>query len=155
MYQYIYLIFFLLIASCNSNDDICTENGTPLMNLDFKNNNGDIKTLDTLYLEVEMANHKKIEIAKAQTNVKEIKVPLRVDPSTTTNIYLRTRKLGPVSLFRINYQQKTQYASPACGYRVLYQNISANLLQSNPVQSILPAQNDITNEDNPHFHLIF
>ncbi len=51
--------FFILVAitslySCGGEDDICTEGeATPRMKVKFKSTEGKLKTLDTLYVDVE------------------------------------------------------------------------------------------------------
>lgn len=150
-----FVLVSLLVWSCNSNDDICVENGTPKMFIKFKDNMGLAKTLDTLYLDVEFSGNHRISITQAQANVTQILVPLRVDDSSITDFYVRTRKNGVESKIRMHYQKKLEYASPACGFRLLYQNTSSQLLQPNPVQSVEMIQNEITNENNPHLSLIF
>jgi hypothetical protein len=145
----------LLLFSCNSEDDICTGGeATPRLKMKFKNKNtGKLKTLDSLYLMVDYGNGNFGTLTKGKTD--SIFVPLRIDDSGYTDIYVKTTKNGNQSKFRLNYQTKNQFVSPACGVKKLYENIQYNLLAPNPILDLELSENQIINENKTHLYLLF
>ncbi len=144
----------LFVISCSSDDDICTSGeATPRIKLKFKTQDGKEKTLDTLYLSVDYEAEKSLVIHQAK--VDSVLVALRVDNQEFTNIYIKQRKYGPESKIKINYTTKSEYVSPACGIKRLYENLEAEILEADPVTDIEKNQNQIINENKTHLYLIF
>lgn len=147
--------FVLLMTSCGSEDDICLNaDSTPRLKLEFKNAGGYITTLDSLYVDVDYGKTELTTIISS-AKVDSVFIPLRVDDNAYTDIYFRTRKAGNKSKIRINYDSKAIYVSPACGFKKNYENLNAELLQSNPVLSIEQNQTSLTNENKTNFYLRF
>lgn len=150
----LYVLLALCVVSCGSDDDICTSGeATPRLKLKFLTAEGKQKTLDTLYLSVDYASGKSLILKSAK--VDSVFIPLRVDGQQYTDFYVRQRSAGPESKIRINYTTSSEYVSPACGIKRLYQNVGAELLQNNPVSALEKVQNSIVNEDKTHLYLIF
>ena len=151
--------FLLLLNSCGSDDDIClNSDSTPRLKFKFKVPNTDsnqLATIDTLYVDVDYGKATLTSIIKAQQKVDSIYVPMRVDDVPYTDIYFRTRKAGPRSKLRVSYTTKKIYVSPACGYKINYENLNAELLEKNPVQIVESNQNSLTNESRINFYLRF
>lgn len=130
------------------------------MKVKFKATDGKIKTLDSLFVSVE---YKDGEITHLQPNnsssvflnVDSVFVPLRVDENGFTNIYFRTSKIGDSSKLKVNYTTKTEYVSPACGMKKLYENLDASVENPNPILNVEINQTEILNEDKTHLYLIF
>lgn len=156
MKQILFLLlgFTIFMFSCSSDDDICTSGeATPRLKMRFKTDLGKEKTLDTLYLSVDYANGKSLIYHAA--NVDSVFIPLRVDDQPFTDFYVKLRKNGPESKIRVNYTTTSEYVSPACGIKRLYQNAESVLLQPDPVFNLENSQNQIINEDKTHLYLIF
>lgn len=150
----LFLICSFFCVSCTSDDDICTSGeATPRMKIRFKTELGKEKTLDTLYLSVDYSTGKSLIYHAA--NVDSVFLPLRVDDQPFTDFYVKLRKNGPESKIRVNYTTSSEYVSPACGIKRLYQNVESALQQSDPVLNIENFQNQIVNEDKTHLYLIF
>lgn len=152
-------IFLLLLAlgtmACNSDDDICTSGeATPRLKLKFKNaNNKEIK-LDTLYIDINYGAGVREVVAKA--SVDSVFVPLRVDNTGSTELNIYTTKARTNgSVVRLNYTEKAEYVSPACGIRKLYQDLRSQLVTPNNVKNVELNQTEITNESKTHLYLIF
>ena len=148
------IILAFLLVSCGSDDDVCTSGeATPRIKIKFKSSDGKEKTLDFLYLSVDYASGKKLVIK--QKAVDSVSIPLRVDEQLFTDIYVKETEKGPESKIRVNYQTKSQYVSPACGIKKLYETVDPVLLQPNPVTKVQKNQNEIINENKTHLFLIF
>lgn len=146
----------LLLTSCGSDDDICLgEESTPRLKLLFRNANNQDISLDTLYVDVDYGKDSLTHIITAAANKDSVMVPMRIDDSPYTDIYIRQRLVGPTSKLRINYDKKAIYVSPACGFKINYENLKGAILQGNPVQSIQSNNTSLTNENSTNFYLRF
>ncbi|MCG2793330.1 MAG: DUF6452 family protein [Weeksellaceae bacterium] len=147
----------LLLTSCGNDDDICLgEESTPRLKLKFRNeSNNLLKTIDTLYVDVDYGKAELKSIVAAAPNVDSVFVPLRIDDSPYTDFYIRQRKAGPTSKIRVSYDKKAIYVSPACGFKINYESLKAELLQSDPVKSIQSNNTSLTDESKINFYLRF
>lgn len=147
--------FSLLLFSCNSEDEICTSGeATPRLKLKFKTqSSGKAKTLDSLFVLVDYGNGNFGTLTKAK--VDSVLIPLRIDDSGFTEMYMKTSKNGPQSKLRFVYQTKNQFVSPACGVKKLYENLNVSLLQTNPIQAVEISENQISNENKTSVFLLF
>jgi hypothetical protein len=136
------LSFLFILTSCGSDDDIClSSDSTPRLKLKFRsaaNTSNQLIRIDTLYVDVDYGKTSLTNIITAQPNVDSIFVPMRVDNAVYTDIYFRTRKNGPRSKMRVSYITKPIYVSPACGYKINYENLNAELLESNLYKMLNP-----------------
>lgn len=147
--------FMLLLTSCGSDDDICLgQDSTPRLKLLFRNASNQLYTADTLYVDVDYGKDTIKNIIYA-ANVDSILVPLRIDDSPYTDFYVRRRSVGPISKIRVSYDKKSIYVSPACGFKVNYENLKGEVLQTDPVQSIQTNNTSLTNENSINFYLRF
>lgn len=148
--------FLMLLTSCGSDDDIClSTDSTPRLKLKFRNANDQLVRLDTLYVDVDYGKTELTNIITAAANVDSVFVPMRIDESPYTDIYIKQRKAGPTSKIRINYDAKSIYVSPACGFKINYENLKADLLEGNPVQSVQSNNTSLTDETKINFYLRF
>ncbi|WP_162088322.1 hypothetical protein [Chryseobacterium aquaeductus] len=148
-----FLIISLVMISCGGDDDICESGeGTPRMKIMFKNADK-ITTLDSIKLYVNYGV-RTVDLGWSR-NADSILVPLRVDESPYTDLFVKTTAKGDSSLVRVNYTTKSIYVSPGCGAKLNYENVSGELLKANPVIKIEPGQNFIENEDKTNLYLVF
>lgn len=146
----------LLLTSCGSDDDICLgEESTPRLKLKFRNavTNG-LTRLDTLYVDVDYGKTPYTNIIYA-ANVDSVFVPMRIDDSPYTDIYVRTRRGQAGSRIRVTYDKKSSYVSPACGFKINYENLKSELTGTTPVQGIQTNNTSLTDENNINFYLRF
>lgn len=145
----------LTLVACNSDDDICTnDERSPRLKLKFKDQNNKLKTLDTLFINVDYGDGERNVIARTQ--VDSVLVPLRIDGAPYTDLKIFTsRKATSAALLRVNYTERLEYVSSACGIRKLYEKVSPQLLAPSPVTDIEPIQKEILNEDKTHIYLVF
>ena len=153
------ILFTLLLGffalSCSSDDDICTSGeATPRMKIKFKNSvTGNIKTLDSLYLDADFGNGP-VNLVR-QKLADSVLLPLRVDDVPYTDFYVRLTRKGAASAIRVNYSTKSEYVSPACGIRKLYDSFDPVLTTPNPVVSLEKNQTSILDENKTHLYLHF
>lgn len=82
-------------------------------------------------------------------------IPLRVDETPFTKIYVGTSRKAVNSEIQINYTTASEYVSPACGIKKLYQNVNAVLEVPNAVVGIEQNQTQIIDESKTHLYLLF
>lgn len=144
-----------MLTSCENDDDVCVSGeATPRLKIKFKSTDNKVKTLDSLYLDVDYGNNNVLTVIKA-AKVDSALVPIRVDDAGFTELYVRTTKKGSVSKIKLNYNTTSEYVSPACGFKRLYQNLSGTLETVNPVTKVELNQNQIINENKAHLYLVF
>ncbi|WP_292009223.1 DUF6452 family protein [Chryseobacterium sp.] len=157
--KYLQFFFFLvgmsMLCSCGGDDDICESGeGTPRMKVMFKSAlSGKETTLDSLYVSVDYGSGK-VDLGGTKDSGSRL-IPLRVDDSPYTDIYFKETKNGNESQVRINYSTKSTYVSPGCGVKKTYQNLTSELIQSDPVVELELGQNYIENEDKTNLYLLF
>lgn len=151
----LFLGLLLFFTSCSGDDDIClNSDSTPRLKLKFKNSGGQLVRLDSLYLDVDYGNVPVKNII-TQASVDSVFVPMRIDDSPYTDIFIRMRKYGAKSKIRISYDKKAIYVSPACGFKINYDNLKSSLIQSNPVQNVEPNKTSLSDESKVNFYLGF
>ena len=150
-----FLILGFLLTSCENDDDVCVSGeATPRLKIKFKSADNKVLTLDSLYLDVDYGNNNVLTVVKA-AKVDSALIPIRVDDVGFTELYVRKTKKGSVSKIKLNYNTTSEYVSPACGFKRLYQNLSGTLETANPVTKVELNQNQIINENKAHLYLVF
>ncbi|WP_228446577.1 hypothetical protein [Chryseobacterium sp. 3008163] len=148
-----FLILSVIMISCGGDDDICESGeGTPRMKIMFKNADK-ITTLDSLKVYVDYGA-RTVDLGWSR-NTDSILVPLRVDDSPFTDLYVKRTKKGDSSKVRVSYTTKSIYVSPGCGAKLNYENVSGQLLKVTPVIKLESGQNFIENEDKTNLYLVF
>lgn len=148
------LLIFLLIISCGGDDDICTSGeATPRLKVKFKDTNNKIVRLDSLYVSVDYGQGEKNILSAGR--VDSAFIPLRVDDNTYTDVYIKRRINGTSSKIRVNYNSRSEYVSPACGIKKVYDDVNINLENQNPVVAVEQNLTEIINEDKTPLYLIF
>ena len=150
-----FLILGFLLTSCENDDDVCVSGeATPRLKIKFKSADNKVLTLESLYLDVDYGNNNILTVVEA-TKIDSVLVPIRVDDAGFTELYVRTTKNGKVSKIKLNYNTTSEYVSPACGFKRLYQNLTGTLETANPVTKVELNQNQIINENKAHLYLVF
>ena len=127
---------------------------TPRLKIKFKSADNKVLTLDSLYLDVDYGNNNILTVVRA-AKVDSALIPIRVDDAGFTELYVRKTKKGSVSKIKLNYNTTSEYVSPACGFKRLYQNLTGTLETANPVTNVELNQNQIINENKAHLYLVF
>jgi hypothetical protein len=148
-----FFILSVMMISCGGDDDICESGeGTPRLKVTFKN--GDkITKLDSLKVYVDYGV-RTVDLGWSR-NVDSIFIPLRVDESPYTDLFVKRTRKGDSSRVRVSYSTKSIYVSPGCGAKLNYENVSGQLLKSNPVIKLETGQNFIENEEKTNLYLVF
>lgn len=149
-------VFLFSLFSCGSDDDICVSGeATPRMKLKFKTKStGKVKTLDSLFINVDYGKGQ-VPVIAAKTKTDSVFIPLRVDDVPFTKIYVGLSRAAISSEIKVNYTTKSEYVSPACGIKKVYENANAVLEVPNPVLEIEQNQTQIIDESKTHFFLLF
>lgn len=144
-----------MLTSCENDDDVCVSGeATPRLKIKFKSADNKVLTLDSLYLDVDYGNNNVLTVVRA-AKVDSALIPIRVDDAGFTELYVRKTKKGNVSKIKLNYNTTSEYVSPACGFKRLYQNLTGTLETANPVTKVELNQNQIINENKAHLYLVF
>lgn len=144
-----------MLTSCENDDDVCVSGeATSRLKIKFKSADNKVLTLDSLYLDVDYGNNNILTVVRA-AKVDSALIPIRVDDAGFTELYVRKTKKGSVSKIKLNYNTTSEYVSPACGFKRLYQNLSGTLETANPVTKVELNQNQIINENKAHLYLVF
>lgn len=144
-----------MLTSCENDDDVCVSGeATPRLKIKFKSADNKVLTLDSLYLDVDYGNNNVLTVVRA-AKVDSALIPIRVDDAGFTELYVRKTKKGSVSKINLNYNTTSEYVSPACGFKRLYQNLTGTLETANPVTNVELNQNQIINENKAHLYLVF
>lgn len=141
------------MISCGGDDDICESGeGTPRMKIMFRNGEK-ITKLDSLKIYVDYGV-RTVDLGWSR-NVDSIFIPLRVDESPYTDLFVKTSKKGDSSKVRVSYTRKSIYVSPGCGAKLNYENVSGQLLKPTPVIKVESGQNFIQDEQKTNIYLGF
>lgn len=141
------------VISCGGDDDICESGeGTPRMKIALKKDNK-ISTLDSIKIYADLGTSV-IDLGW-KLKVDSVFVPLRVDDSPFTDIYVKTTTQEDSTRVRINYTTKSIYVSPGCGVKRNYENVNSVLSTPNSLKSVEQGQNFIENEDKTNLFFNF
>ncbi len=153
----IFLLFIsLFIFSCTSDDDICVGGeATPRMKIKFKTQaTGKIKTLDSLFVAVDYGKGP-IPVIARLVKTDSILIPLRIDETPFTKVYVGLSRKTVTSELQVNYTTSSEYVSPACGLKKSYQSVISTLGVVGDVKAIEQNQTQIIDESKTHLFLLF
>ncbi len=150
------VVLMFSVLSCGSDDDICLSGeATPRMKLKFKTKStGKLRTLDSLFVNVDYGNGP-VSVIAATVKTDSVLIPLRVDDAISTTIYAGLSRATVNSQIKFEYTTKSEYVSPACGIKRLYENVSAQTEVANEIIGTEQNQTSITDESKTHFFLLF
>ena len=150
------LILLAFLSSCGSDDDICIGGeASPRMKIKFKTqSSGKLKTLDSLFIKVDYGQGP-VAVFGSVLKTDSVLIPLRVDETPFTKIYIGLSRTTVNSELVVNYTTKSEYVSPACGIKRLYENVNSQLLVPGSVVGLEQNQNQIIDENKTHLFLLF
>ena len=149
-------IFILSLFSCGSDDDICISGeATPRVKIKFKTKaTGKMKTMDSLFIAVDYGVGP-VAVFGTVSKTDSVLIPLRVDETPFTKMYVGVSRTAVNSEIKINYTTASEYVSPACGIKKLYQNVNTALEVPNAVLGVEQNQTQIIDESKTHLYLLF
>ncbi|KFE97752.1 hypothetical protein IX39_18475 [Chryseobacterium formosense] len=151
--KFILFIFTLSLISCGSDDDICESGeGTPRMKIMFKRE-GKITDIDSIRVYADLGTS--IIDLGWKLKVDSVFVPLRVDDSPFTDLYIKTTTEEDSTRVRVSYTTKSIYVSPGCGVKRNYENVNSVLSTPNSLKSLEQGQNFIDNEEKTNLFFNF
>ena len=149
-------VFLLSLFSCGSDDDICIGGeASPRMKIKFKTKaTGKMKTMDSLFIAVDYGVGP-VAVFGTVSKTDSVLIPLRVDETPFTKMYVGVSRTAVNSEIKINYTTDSEYVSPACGIKKLYQNVNTELEGPNAVLGVEQNQTQIIDESKTHLYLLF
>jgi len=139
----------LAIVACNQEDDICTEGGSPKMKVKFKRAaDGKLTRMDSLTVRI-LWGTDTLMVAPNVKAVDSVMIPLKVTGDGFTDILVQTnpKSKTDISKIKVKYTESSEYVSPGCGIRKLYDNLTVSPVEGlNPVKSVDINSNQIHNE---------
>ena len=149
-------LFLLSLFSCGSDDDICIGGeASPRMKIKFKTQaTGKMKTLDSLFIKIDYGQGP-IPVFGSVVKTDSVLIPLRVDDTPFTRVYVGLSRDEVNSEITVNYTTKSEYVSPACGIKRLYENVNSELVVPNAVKALEQNQTQIIDESKTHLFLLF
>ncbi|AZA62293.1 MULTISPECIES: DUF6452 family protein [Chryseobacterium] len=149
----IFICALSTVISCGGDNDICDNGeGTPRMKITFKRDNK-ISVVDSIKVSADLGTG--IIDLGWKLKVDSVFVPLRVDDSPFTDIYVQTTTEEDPTKVRVNYTTKSIYVSPGCGVKRNYENVNSVLSTPNSLKSVEQGQNFIENEDKTNLFFNF
>ena len=148
--------FLLSLFSCGSDDDICIGGeATPRMKIKFKTKaTGKMKTMDSLFIAVDYGKGP-IAVYGTVAKTDSVLIPLRVDEQPFTKMLVGVSRTSVNSEIQVNYTTSSEYVSPACGIKKLYQNVNSVINVKNAVLAVEQNQTQIIDESKTHLYLLF
>ncbi len=147
-------LFFVLIVvvlatfySCE-NDDICLESTTPQLIIRFYDVSNPTVKKSVNSLNVWIAAKDSIIKNKATDS---IAIPLNTN---TTNTVYRFSSANKIDDLSFTYQKGEVYISRSCGFKSIFQNLTATKSSSNWIQQVIITNPTIENEKNAHISIL-
>lgn len=153
--------FFLSIISCES-DDICTDKViTPrlIIRVYDKNTPTQVKPVNNfLVIGKDAPNNEAIQF----TTTDSIAVPLKMLSEETSFFLVKDAQVtngvltaGQQTELKIQYQPKTVFLDKGCGYRVVFENLSAQILGVSWIDSVRVLVNHLEDESKAIIHIYY
>jgi len=138
------LVFFL--SACRK-DDICTGDNTPKLQIAFHDitNQDTLKQVENFYLIALPENDTVIN----NESVEKISIALNVNQDQSRYIFTDDTNNDTITF---NYQREEIFVSKACGYKMIFKNLTHNLHQDNDnwIQQIEVLQSNIVTDTTTH-----
>ncbi|MDO4728497.1 MAG: DUF6452 family protein [Bacteroidota bacterium] len=164
----ILLLILVIFFSCEK-DDICTEETTPKLVIDFYEYLNPTIKKNFLKLEISEISNPNTILTIEHNN--QVKLPLKTDATQSTYLFrLYYTSLNNVvyndDIISINYTKSDIYVSRACGFKSNFTLHQSSLDNTNPtvsdpnqdgfwIKESVIKQNLITNENETHLDLLF
>lgn len=151
------LLGFTLIT-CEK-DDICTDDTTPNLIIEFYKHGATTPTLKPVTkLKINVTNFSDL----AFDGVSKISIPLKTSANETTFNFILNGSDTDASddnldVLKFSYTREEVFVSGACGYKTIYKNTDKNLTTDtdNWIKTITIIQPTIENEDETHVKIYF
>lgn len=146
----VYIVLFIIVATLYSceNDDICIESTTPQLIIRFYDAANPTTKKKVNSLNVWIAEKDSIVKNMATDS---IAIPLNTNSTNTVYKFSSTNKVDDISF---TYQPGEVYISRSCGFKAIFQNVTATKTTSNWIQQIIIKNPTIENEKNAHITIL-
>ncbi|HET8737012.1 MAG TPA: DUF6452 family protein [Pricia sp.] len=124
----IVLLGILSFSACEK-DDICIDNDTPLLIVQFYSAVDSTLSKDVQNLVVKGIDGSELRDTIPNAALDSIRLPLRVDRNTTSFTLSRQTSIDDINIdtLTLSYEIKELFASRACGYIVNYAQLQATI----------------------------
>lgn len=148
-----YFLLFIFLYSCEDSE-VCEDDYTPLLYIDFKNKaTGNLTNRNNYFVILTDYSAKETKY-KIESNSPTLKLPISLENSNKTKtitIFLdenatNTQKL----IIHFNYELKPEYISKACGFRYTFEQVNINASQLGFAIDVSQNTNKIENEFSSH-----
>lgn len=139
--------------SCEE-DDVCIEGTTPPLIVTLKKS--DATVMDSLFVYRQEANGAFTTVNNGAPK-DSLAIPLRLDESESTKVVFALRRNSPslTDTVSFTYDYAIEYISKACGYKVIYNNISERQKTHHFIKNFKLLKNNITDETSAHIVLYY
>lgn len=140
------LLFITVINAC-VDDDICDKPVTPRLTIGFINSLGSRYTVDTLYVD-EVSSGGIVTSGNKFASIDSVRLPLNSQAEQTV-FYFYNRKNTidtDKDIITVKYTTSQKFISKACGYKVIFDNVSYDLSRAVNMKGITPNTSQIHNE---------
>lgn len=163
MKKIILLLLITIAFSGCEKDDICADDTTPKLVIEFFDITNPSESKNIVSLKVQEVNQ--IDEYNTFSGVSEIAIPLRINgTSTKYSFILNSSDVDNLNedFIEFNYATQNIYVSRACGYKTIFElnNDASGVLftegtDNKWMQSVVKATNSITTENETHLKIYF
>lgn len=142
----LFVSFIFAVHAC-VDDDVCDKQVTPNLTIAFVDSISKPLTLDSLYVDKLSSDGKLLQMG-IFSKVDSIRVPLN-SFSNETKFYFYTNKNADSlqkDILAVTYNTSQSFVSKACGFKVSYNDVKYQLLQTYKIKNLSPITNKIENE---------
>ncbi|MDD3459479.1 MAG: DUF6452 family protein [Weeksellaceae bacterium] len=136
-------------------DDICIGEGTPHLTVVFRNIQNTSNQMDTLSI----YRSADIGFENSDTIYEKIftdSIKLPMGGLNDERVYFKIKRRSNVDqdILTIDYQSKSEYVSKACGFRLVYENLSYQITNYH-INSIVPSEsNELRDESITNLYIV-
>ena len=146
-------LLFIFLFSCEDSE-VCEDDYTPLLYIDFKNKATGNLTNRNNYFVVLTNDSAKETNYKIESNSPTLKLPLSLESNNKTKsitIFLEENATDTQKLvINFNYELKPEYISKACGFRYTFEQVDVKASQLGFAIDVSQNTNKIENEFSSH-----
>lgn len=162
------LLILITVVLCNSceKDDLCTPDQaiTPRLVIEFKEASSPLDNKAVEFIQVQEIGSSDFapldsDGSTSLSNTESISLPLRTDSSRTSYNFILTEG-GVINSDNIdfNYSLEEEYISRACGFRVVYKNLSFEQTPESTgtpwIQNVVIVEENVTNNTDVHVQIL-
>ena len=148
-----FLVIILFIIACED-DEICLEELSPRLNVEFIDSVGERQSLDSIFVSILTSDDLSRKITSIDSaNVDSLLIPLTDLSNPLRLIFVRSTG-GLADTITINYTENIEYISKACGFKRTLTDLSFGHT-SNQIININTNQSSLIDEQETHLSITY